>query len=53
MDEEMTYAMVILIVIIPYLYFLLKIQAGLAQIKPFHPDEKTEIFISVIVCVQG
>ena len=39
----------ILIVIIPYLYFLLKIQAGLASIKPFHPDEKTEIFISVIV----
>jgi cellulose synthase/poly-beta-1,6-N-acetylglucosamine synthase-like glycosyltransferase len=43
----------ILILIIPYLYLLLKIYSGLARIKPFHAAEKSEIFVSVIVACRN
>jgi glycosyltransferase involved in cell wall biosynthesis len=38
-----------LILIIPYLYLLLKIYSGLVKIKPYYNEASTELFVSVVV----
>jgi len=43
----------IILILIPYFYLLLKIYAGLLKIRPHKPSETTELFISVIVACRN
>jgi cellulose synthase/poly-beta-1,6-N-acetylglucosamine synthase-like glycosyltransferase len=42
-----------LILLIPYIYYLLRIYNGLKKIKPFKASSSTEIFVSVIVACRN
>ncbi len=43
----------IILILIPYLYLLLKIYSGLLNIKPHKPSETPELFVSVIVACRN
>jgi glycosyltransferase involved in cell wall biosynthesis len=43
----------LLIIIIPYIYLLLKIYRNLLKIKPYHSGTDTELFLSVIVACRN
>mgnify|MGYP006993438819 CR=1 FL=1 len=44
---------IVLILLIPYLFLLLKIYAGLKKIKPFSPQTTPDISISVVVACRN
>jgi len=46
-------AWLLILILIPYFYLLLKIYAGLLKIRPYKSPETTELFVSVIVACRN